>query len=285
MNDVKRLPNLLLALLLSTLSVFSHADARSSSRIATLVANEEYDSKLFPSLKSPIQDINALEEKLKQMGFDVTKYENLNAKNLVKTIDMHVEKAEKAKVALWFYAGYGMMAADMIGRDQLDYMIPIDANIRHATDAALEAVPTEKLTRKLKAQAYNTANIVILDSCRSNDLPTGSRGSSQTVASNSPMMGGVFLAYSSSKGQCGVDSMPGKNEQGSPYMAALLNYIDYPASISDVFSLVTRQVAKETGGNQRPVWTNGLHHILCLNPQCGILQQLKQEKWNNNYQE
>jgi len=76
----------------------------------------------------------------------------------------------------------------------------------------------------------------------------------------------VFIAYATDAGSV-ADEGHGPH---SPFTQALLNYIQKPISIDDMFSLVTREVRSITKGAQRPYKYASLENIICLSPECSI---------------
>ncbi|MDC9729077.1 MAG: caspase family protein [Methyloprofundus sp.] len=97
-------------------------------------------------------------------------------------------------------------------------------------------------------EAQTGLNIVLLDACRDNPLPKGSRSSKRGLARvASP--NGTIIIYSTSPGSTAADGV-GRNGLFSKH---LLNYIDREnLSIEKVMKNVSRAVQKESKNKQVP---------------------------------
>ncbi len=263
---------LLGVLMLSTHITSGHANAPIATeiRIATIIANGNYDHTVWPDLDNPINDGEALEKKLMDMGFTVILLTDLSLKEMIKAIDDHVARAKTADLALFFYAGHGTNAPSKAGDENLDYLIPQDAATDHEVDLSLQALPLAKLTRRLYAEVNETANIIMIDACRDNNLTRG-RGNKIGMLNNA-LADGMLIVYAAKTGQKAADSIlrPGGDQKSkhSPFMLALLEYIDSPMSFGNILYKVNDRVKTLTGGHQTPIRQDALDRVLCLNAQC-----------------
>jgi len=144
-------------------------------------------------------------------------------------------------VGLFYYAGHGLQV------NGINYIIPLDAEIREETDVKYEAVDAGRVLDAMY-NAGNAFNIVILDACRDNPLARGFRsGFSGLARMDAPK--GTIVAYSTSPGKLALDGK-GRN---SPYTAALVDYMDDPGlTIEQVFKKCRRRIDRATNGKQIP---------------------------------
>ena len=224
-----------LGLIAFVILCFSPLLAAAEKRIALVIGNSNYSSS---PLKNPVNDATDMAIILKKLGFDVILKKNMTHRPMEEAIRDFGNRLKSQKgVGLFFYAGHGLQANNM------NYLIPISANIEKETDVQFEAVNVERVLAEM-ANADNGLNIVILDACRDNPFRGLFRSSNRglAVVSNAPT--GTFISYSTAANQVARDGS-GRN---SPYTAALLKHIGEPGlSINDVFMKVRQNVRKSTG--------------------------------------
>jgi uncharacterized caspase-like protein len=134
------------------------AQGSDQSRVALVIGNGSYDD-LNPLL-NPANDADDIAAVLTSMGFDVTKGKDLGKEQFKSAVRAFYSKLDQAQVALLFYAGHGMQAANT------NYLIPIDAKISSAPDVVFDAVALQDIISFMEQRSSNV--IVILDACRDN---------------------------------------------------------------------------------------------------------------------
>ncbi len=210
-------------------------------RIALLVGNSDYKGK--GDLSNPVNDVRAMANSLRQLGFEVMQYEDCSRKQLLKAIDEFGERLKEKQVGLFFYAGHGIQV------DGENYLVPTDASLSNKNDVVYDCVATGRIMGRLEGSDTKT-NIVILDACRDNPFERSwsrSTKSSGLAFMNAPS--GSFVAYATSPGATAAD---GSGNNGV-YTEALLNTIQTPnLTIEEVFKRVRSRVKERTGGKQIP---------------------------------
>ncbi|GAB2176881.1 SUMF1/EgtB/PvdO family nonheme iron enzyme [Dongia sp. agr-C8] len=231
-----------LSLLLAGLLTWA-GPAAAEARVALVIGNSDYGST-FSSLPNPKNDAKLIEKALKGAGFEVTTVLDADQKQMKRAFADFGEKlASKGKdaVGLFYYAGHGVQV------DGKNFLIPTKAEIRNAKDVDMEAVDADWVLQQMEF-AGNRMNIIILDACRNNPLPSDKRSADKGLARmDAPK--GSFLAYSTAPGATAVD---GKGSN-SPYSAALAKAIESDAvPLEQLFRNVRVNVMNATGEEQVP---------------------------------
>lgn len=218
------------------------------SRAALLIANTKYKSA-FDTLATPANDARALSAALKGLGFsddDVIVRHDLDRRGMIAALREFEARARSVDWAFVFFAGHGVRA-----RNNLDYMIPVDAQITSERDLADEAVALERVVERI-ADAKKL-QLVVFDACRGNELTRRLYASADarraSTASVAPLEApGLMLAFSARRGQSAFD---GKTH--SPFAEALIANLEKPgADLETVFTATVNQVRKATKEQQSP---------------------------------
>ncbi|HIJ36420.1 MAG TPA: DUF1566 domain-containing protein [Deltaproteobacteria bacterium] len=207
-------------------------------RTALVIGNGSYKSA---PLRNPANDAQDMASALRKLGFSVIHKENAKQREMEDAIREFGNSLHKGGVGLFYYAGHGLQV------NGINYIIPLDAEIRQETDVKYEAVDARRVLDAMY-NAGNDFNIVILDACRDNPLARGFRsGSSGLARMDAPK--GTIVAYSTSPGKVALDGK-GRN---SPYTAVLLEYMDDPGlPIEQVFKKCRGRIYSATNGTQIP---------------------------------
>jgi len=228
-----------ISLLVSTIFLLPNLSLSAQERrTALVIGNGSYRSA---PLRNPVNDAEDMAKALRKLGFTVIHKQNATQKEMETSIRKFGERLRKGGVGLFYYAGHGLQV------NGINYIIPLDAEIREETDVKYEAVDARRVLDAMY-NAGNDLNIVILDACRDNPLARGFRsGSSGLARMDAPK--GTIVAYSTSPGKLAFDGK-GRN---SPYTAALVDYMDDPGlTIEQVFKKCRRRIDKATNGKQIP---------------------------------
>ena len=119
------------------------------------------------------------------------------------------DKATGADWAVIYYAGHGIEVGGV------NYVIPIDAELKTAAHVEDEAIPLDRLLSKV--ESAHKLRLVILDACRDNPFAQrvasagGTRSVGRGLARVEPR-GGVLVAYSARDGHLAQDG----DEANSP---------------------------------------------------------------------
>lgn len=222
------------------------APAAAENRVALVIGNAAYQHQA--RLPNPARDAAAVAERLRQLGFSVVRLEqDLGRDDLRRQLIAFSDAAIDADWAVIYYAGHGI---EMGG---VNYLIPIDAQLKRDKLVRIEAVPLEELLEAVSNA--RKLRLVILDACRENPFLAGmsrsgevTRAIGRGLARVEPSQG-TLVAYAAAAGQLASD---GEGEN-SPYVAALLNHMDTPGlEINMMFRRVHDAVMQATGGSQEP---------------------------------
>lgn len=261
------------AVLLLLVSMSSAQDARPLRGVAMVIGNSEYEH--LSALANPANDARAVEMLLADLGFETELSSDRDARRLARDLDIFLEDAEGADVAIVYYAGHGIEAGGE------NFLVPVDADPSALDEAAEKLVPLSDFIERL--QATVPVAIVMLDACRDNPFPPGAmvrldedsepvpmgegglgetRGA-RSLAAPAPDVEnfGTVIAFAAEPGRPALDGTPGGN---SPYTAAVLRHLETMAG--EEFGTVMRMVAEEvylkTAGQQRPWINESLRRLL-----------------------
>lgn len=215
-------------------------------RVALVIGNSTYQH--IASLENPQNDAEDLSGRLQALGFEVIGGTDLDRRGLVEALIRFGRAAEKAEVALFFYAGHGLQVNGQ------NYLVPVDARVEFESEIDLSLVSLSGVMQQL--ERGSRTNIVFLDACRDNPFAKDlARTSNRSATSLSKGLGriqsgsGTFIAFATQPDAVASDGS-GRN---SPFTTALLEHISVPGqSISDMMIEVRNDVIAATGGKQIP---------------------------------
>ena len=209
---------------------------------ALVIGNAAYPGS--GRLDNPVNDANAISQKLRSMGFTVTTVTDANRQKLVQSMAQFRRTAAAADISLLFYSGHGVQ---IFGTN---YMLPTDVD---QTDPAQATIQGVSLNSVVENFLPGKTKLVFLDACRWYALQrTTDRSVSKGLAPISTAEG-TLISYATKDGQTASDGVGAKN---SPFTQALLQHLDDPADIAVVLRKVREKVMQATAGKQQP-WEYG----------------------------
>lgn len=233
----------------STSTVFTNTATTSSSvneinspnRLALVIGNSNYQ---VGALANPANDAKAMAQTLRETGFEVMQYTNLNKRDLEESLRAFGGKIQRGSVALFYFAGHGVQVKGV------NYLVPIGARIEKEGDAEYEAVDAGRIMNELES-AGSRLNIVILDACRNNPFAQRMRSLSRGLAvMNAPS--GTVVAYATGPGEVASD---GDGQNGLYTQELLRNMREPNLKIEEVLKRTRIAVKEKTNGQQVP-WEN-----------------------------
>ena len=237
-----------------TLALVSSVGAqvpREEPRLALLIGNSAYREA---PLRNPVNDVRAMAQRLKELGFTVLAHENATKRTMEAAIIEFGRRLAEGGVGAFYYAGHGLQVR---GRN---YLVPVDAEIDDEASTRVAAVDVELLLEQM-AEARNRVNIVILDACRNNPFERRMRGASRGLAAVDAARG-TLVAYATAPGSVAADG-DGKN---GLYTEELLEALREPGlKIEEVFKRVRINVARRSKGAQTPWESSSLTGDLVVN--------------------
>jgi uncharacterized caspase-like protein len=178
--------------------------AQEAKRFALLIGNEAYDPSIG-RLANPHNDVAALDQALKGLGFVVTVERDAGLGALTRAVNAYARRLQAAgpdAVGFFYYSGHG--ASD----GSTNYLIPIDVKTTEAGELWDESLRLTEITRKLKAEAGNATHFVVFDACR-NTLKLTQPGSRAVVQSKGfvpvAQENGMLIAYATAEGELASD--------------------------------------------------------------------------------
>ena len=218
-------------------------------RVALVVGNSAYPAGA--ALANPRNDADDLGSALRKVGFDVVSGTDLTQRGFADVMAQFADKADRANVALIFYAGHAMQL------DGENFLLPVDVRADSALNARLTSVSLQTVIGEVETRVKTT--LVLLDACRNNPieealkakLRQSRRALAETrglarVAVNSPDTLVVFAT------QPNATAADGKG-RNSPFTEALLENIAAPGvEIETLMKRVSAAVGDKTGQKQEP---------------------------------
>lgn len=231
-----------LAFSLLFLTINCNAATELQKRVALVIGNSDYKS--LPKLKNPLNDASDMADKLKTFGFDVDLLTNANQRTIEDAISRLGKKlSQKNAVGLFYFAGHGVQV------DGINYLIPVGANLHTAADVPFEAINAGRVLKHME-QAENNLNLIILDACRDNTLPSSKRSGTKGLAKMSAPTGSLIL-YATSPGKSALDGEAG--ERNGMFTGKLLEVMNEPGlSVYEVFKKTAKAVHIASGSYQTP---------------------------------
>ncbi|MGA7809484.1 caspase family protein [Bradyrhizobium sp.] len=251
-----------LTILLSLICMALTVDAaKADKRVAFVVGNGAYRN--VAQLPNPPIDAKAMAAVLRNVGFEVVEGANLTRDQMTEKLLDFGKRAQGADIALFFYAGHG------IAIDGVNYLLPIDADIRSEMDVKLGAAINVDVTLD-QTMGDSKVKLVFLDACRDNPFAakiksTATRSVSvQTGLAEMKSGEGTLIAFATGPGQTALDGQEGTN---SPFTRALMAHITEPGvEIQQAMTEVRAQVNEETNKGQLPWGHTNLIGSVYLNP-------------------
>ena len=224
---------------------------REEPRLALVIGNSAYRES---PLRNPVNDVRAMAQRFRELGFTVLAHENATKKTMEAAIIEFGRRLAEGGVGAFYYAGHGLQVR---GRN---YLVPVDAEIDDEASTRVAAVDVELLLEQM-AEAKNRVNMVILDACRNNPFERRMRGASRGLAAVDAARG-TLVAYATAPGSVAAD---GDGANGL-YTEELLQALREPGlKVEEVFKRVRVNVARRSKGAQTPWESSSLTGDLIVN--------------------
>lgn len=215
---------------------FSAISSGANERAALVIGNQRY---AMAALDTPEADAKAMEDRLQQVGYQVTRLINLRQSEFYDAVDNFFLKHKSAEVVLFFYAGH---AVQINGKN---FLIPVEVK-KEDPDVLSRMFDLRYLMTKL-TESKSETRLVVLDACRDNIFSSNPNAASGLSELISPP--GTFVAFSTAPGSTAADG----DGENSPYTTALLESLFRPkVKIEETFKEVRRKVRFLTENAQTP---------------------------------
>ncbi len=239
-------------------------------RLALLIGINDYEN--IPRLEKAVGDVNAMERKLKGLGFDVTKVINPDRRSFNIALGRFAARLGPNNLAFLHFSGHGVEI------DGDNFLLPRD--IPKPESGQRDTVKYEAIgLRRLISQLTSTgarARVFVIDACRDNPFEQSgvrSIGSSRGLA-RVEAPAGNFIMYSAGYRQRALDKLgPDDDAETSVYTRVLLSKLGEPgvplAAIARDVRKEVQSFAQNIGHVQRPAYYDELSSPLVLAPSAG----------------
>ncbi|GDY15129.1 hypothetical protein LBMAG53_40070 [Planctomycetota bacterium] len=240
--------------------------------VALVVGNSAYPRG---ALVNPRRDATAVATALGRMGFAVIQVLDASGAELRTKAQEFAGRLAGCQAAVFFYAGHGIQV------DGYNYMLPVpsagELPIERVEEVPGRAVELRTVLEPME-RAKVPVQLLILDACRTNPLPSSS-GRSSGAPGLAALTGaaGMAILYATAPGKEAYDGA--ETDSHSPFTAALLATWERPGqSLTQMVVEVNRQVQERTEGwakgTQVP-WTSvSLRQDFCLVPEVTEAERL-----------
>lgn len=230
---MKKVPVLVLALLVFFLPTVQAQVAPGAKRVALVIGQSKY--QFVSPLSNPANDADDIAEKLKGLGFEVILRKDVRLKStLIRIIEEFGDRIPTDGVALLFYAGHGAQA------DGNNYLIPTGANTSSEAQLKDQGVGLDVIMGAM-SNPDKHMNIIIIDACRNSlrkrvrELPEG------LAAIVGPR--GTYVAYATAPGSVAAE-LP--SQRNGLFTKHLLNRVGTPGmKIEDIFKFIRQDVTND----------------------------------------
>ncbi|MCC5956895.1 MAG: caspase family protein [Natronohydrobacter sp.] len=224
------------------------ANTLPQSRFALVIGNSAYATA--GHLPNATHDAELIGKALEDAGFAVDLRRDLDLQEFDAVLDLLEIRVREFDVIALYFAGHGIQF------DGVNYLLPVDAQIRNARALARETILLDQLLDILQDAGMA---LVFLDACRNNPLAEqlsadqiaderGARALRQGLAVVRPPAE-MLISYATLPGEVAYDGGFGN----SPYARALARHLLTPdVEVSVLMKRVTRDVLEETNARQRP---------------------------------
>jgi hypothetical protein len=224
--------------------------AQQPQKFALVIGNAEYQRS--DKLNNTVNDAQDIGAALRDLGYRVDVKTNLSQYQMIDAVDAFAARlnSDRSSEGFFWYAGHAVQIRDE------NYLLPVDITIDSESRVRAGSYSLNALLEALDG-ARNKVNVIVLDSCRDNPLPTGARGSGArglTVVQDLPS--DLFIMFSTAPGNKAEDGAEGK--RNSPFAEAFLKYIKSTEPLTIMAAHVTNETLFLTEQRQRPFYRGSI---------------------------
>ncbi|MEM8648735.1 MAG: caspase family protein, partial [Pseudomonadota bacterium] len=150
--------NTALSALIAAFVLILPLSALAEKRVALVIGNGAYQST--SPLANPVNDAEDMSARLKDLGFTVITGLDQTEADFANRMAEFAEAADRADVALFYYAGHGLQFQES------NFLVPVDAKIENQFQVRQETVTLDAIVRLMESRARKV--LVFLDACRDN---------------------------------------------------------------------------------------------------------------------
>jgi len=224
--------------------------AQQPSKYALVIGNAEYQR--IEKLTNTINDARDIGAALKELGYQVEMKTNLTQYQFIDAVDAFAARLSnnQSSEGFFWYAGHAVQIRDE------NYLLPVDITIDSESRVRAGSYSLNTLLDALEG-AHNKVNVIVLDSCRDNPLPTSARGTGArglTVIQDIPP--DLFIMFSTAPGNKAEDGVKGK--RNSPFTEAFLKHVKSTEPLTIMAVHVANETLLLTEQRQRPFYRGSI---------------------------
>jgi len=233
-------------------------------RKAVVIGMSNYDVA-GAKLENTLNDADDMAKAFAQLGFDVTKLEDMDFATLRNNLETWYNSIEGNDMAVFYYSGHGMEI------DGDNYLLPKDFSTKYSkTDAKSYSLSVANVAGNME-EKHVGMKLIILDACR--ETPSAYRSWSQArgisengLAEQKNVPRGIYIAFATAPGSLSLDggNLGLKNGVFTHYLKQEILTPGY--SIDDILNTVSGDVQKLTQGEQIPYKTGSMTGTLYFIP-------------------
>lgn len=221
---------------------------KSEKRIALVIGNSAY--KQSHKLDSTKKDALTMKDALLELNFNVIYLEDATQSQMRNSFTSFSRKAENADVRLIYFSGHGSQIEDN------NYLLPIDdSTIIDKPSLKNSSININDWISQLEAK--KRFNIIILDACRTNSLPSA-KGNKSGLTRYIEKPKGTFIAFATLPGNVAEDK--------GLYAKILSREMKKPLPIEKVFKNTRQIIEQETNEQQIPEEWSRIRGEFYFNP-------------------
>ena len=196
----------------------------SADRYALVIGNSAYKNKEIASLVNPVNDAADVAAALKALGYNVKLMTNAGLMDMINAVrDFAGDlRRNSSNEGFFWFAGHGLSVRGV------HYLLPVDVNPVDESIIARGSFAVDELMEEI-GNARNRTNLIVIDACRNNLLPTGrslgGRGLA-VLSADDYRVSMNKIVYSTMAGRVASDGLPGS--RNSPFAQAFLSKIQNP---------------------------------------------------------
>jgi hypothetical protein len=219
-------------------------------KYALIIGNADYQR--IEKLNNTLNDARDIGAALRDLGYQVDMKTNLSQYQMIDAVDAFAARlnSNQSSEGFFWYAGHAVQIRDE------NYLLPIDITIDSESRVRAGSYSLNALLDALEG-AHNKVNVIVLDSCRDNPLPTGARGTGTrglTVIQDMPP--DLFIMFSTAPGNKAEDGAKGK--RNSPFAEAFLKHIKSTEPLTIMAAHIANETLSLTEQRQRPFYRGSI---------------------------
>ncbi|HJV88614.1 MAG TPA: SUMF1/EgtB/PvdO family nonheme iron enzyme [Noviherbaspirillum sp.] len=209
-----------------------HERTATQRHLALVIGNGDYRGA---QLANPANDARAMSDALRLLGFEVMRYENLDAQQMQSVLADFQRRLDAGGTGLFYFSGHGLQVADKT------LLLPVDVEDKAPATLLNKGVDLKSVLDAMSAPRPAKRNLVILDTCLNNPF-----SASRTATSLAPQE--TLIAYATAPG-----TFAGDTAHHGLFTSALLRAMRDPdQDMTQRFHRAVAEVRAASNGRQRP---------------------------------